>query len=354
MDKKNRISIKLDNTWNKPRDNVGWTEEEESFRSPTIPFSHFQKRQRKQSWINERKKIDTPSHKKKYGRLKSSSKLFFTIGSAVGLGLVMGMMVLNIFSSLNEKSSSLSVEGNRNPIENREGVQVPSTLQEEPPLLIPSGNIEGKSVQLPSRSYYVVQAGAFSDKTMAGEGLSNQRQQGWAGLLLGESPPYRLYVGISSSREEAMLLGQFYREKNMEIYVKDHQIAQVSGAVVEISEEALNYLPSFITKGDQLLTKMGQISARGIMNPSSSFNEEEWKQLQEQHRSFLQEGQVLFAEWEGNGGQTGQRMIHQITEGMNALEIYQKQKHVSYLWKVQQASLQYIEAYEQFIILLPS
>lgn len=146
-----------------------------------------------------------------------------------------------------------------------------------------------------------------------------------------------------------MLLGQYYREEQMDIYVREHTIKEVSGAQVAINEETLGKLPSFLTKGEQLLSKMGSLSANGIMNPSSELAANEWQQLQELHRSFLEEGKELFRVWPEQGKAEGEKLLHLLTEGMNALDAYYKQKHPTYLWNVQQALLHYVETYEQFI-----
>lgn len=382
MEKKNRISVRLDNTWEKPASSSAfnhptepselgepglfyreWPLEEDPYTTPmlptgpSLPFSHFQKRQRKQrkarSSVFSKSRgrgIGATGRMNRFSGLSSSAKLFFTIASAVGLGLVMGMMVLNIFSNLNvdqAPSSSTAHPQAGEPSLGQAGA--PPMNSGEQLTLIPSGTVQGNQVHLPARTYYVVQAGAFSEKQVADESLQMHMQKGWAGILLGDEAPYRLYAGVASSKEEAMLLGQYYREEELDIYVKEHVTEAVSGVEVTVNGETLSKLPSFLAKGEELVKQMGSLSARGIMNPSTELAQKDWQQLQELHRSFLEEGKALFLNWPEQGKKEGEELLRQLTEAMNALDAYYKQKHPTYLWNVQQALLRYVEAYDQFM-----
>ena len=217
------------------------------------------------------------------------------------------------------------------------------------PAVVPSGQVSDGLLQLPAKSFYVVQAGAFSDLNAARDILQEHKEKGWAGLLLEGAAPYKFYIGIASSKEQAKLLGSYYEGKVPEIYVKEHSTPDVKGAIVRINQQLLAKLPSFLAKGEQLIDFLGDISSNGLYVEGYELAAPDWQEIQELHRTFLQEGREIFGNWKGEGKGSGEQLLHQLTQGVNALETYKKQKHTSYLWQVQQSSLQYLLEYEKLI-----
>lgn len=363
--KGNRMSFQFDQDVERSqlRSQRGYSEEGEARgTSPGLPLSHFQNRRKRNTWPIEVEAIrDTrPSLVK---RLKRSSKVFIVAGAAIGVGILLGMMVLSIFSNLGQKGQTQLPGGtysNKPPQQGQDSFPVDSSNKEETSdqvtesdgdtrLLIPSENVQDGTVQLSARSYFVVQAGVFSDLTAAREVKQKHISGGWAGWLLENSAPYRFYTGLSTTKEDATLIGRYYQEQGVEVYVKEHMTSEQIEARIESDDDSLKLFPSFLTKGDQLLAKLGEISSRGIMNEEYMLSLAEWNELKELHRVFLLEGQQVFATWTENEKTFGEQMMLQMTTGVNALEEFRKQNHVTYLWRVQQASLDYVHQYEQMV-----
>lgn len=327
--------------------------------SPGLPLSHFKNRRKRNDW---RMEVDTNRGPRLslFSRLKRSSKVIFIAGAAIGVGLLLGMMVLSIFSGLDQDvqnqipsgvhiNNSQQQEQGTSPDEASNEDVGAAASDENTPLLIPSGNVENGVVELSSRSYFVVQAGAFSDLIAAREVKQTHVSVGWAGLLLEGSEPYRLYTGISTTKEDATLIGRYYQENGVDVYVKEHVTPNLSEAKIGADEKSLKLFPAFLTKGDQLLAKLGEISARGIMNGEYQLSLAEWNEVKDLHRVYLQEGQQVFAAWTEDEKAFGEQMMLQMTAGVNTLEEFRKQNHVTYLWQVQQAALEYVNQYEQMI-----
>jgi stage II sporulation protein B len=353
--------------WNIASDS--WTEKDYApSTSPGLPLNYYQKRRKKNSWT-EAGYIRSPKQSF-FNRLKKSSKVLLTAVGAIGVGVILGMMVLSIFSNLGQEESTSRAVNPEQPegkaqTENQangsseEDVSTGSSnkavTDQDNPVIIPSGNVQDRVLDLPARSYFVVQAGAFSDLDAAKTIIDKYKNNGWAGLLLGAESPYRLYIGLSQNKKDALLLGQYYDEQGVEeIYVKEHLTPPVTQIKVQAEEGILQLLPTFLAKGDQLVAKLGEISAYGIMDPEYVLTLEEWNKVQELHRSFLQDGKQLFSKWTGEEEQFGEKMMHELTAGVNALETFRKQSHATYLWKVQQASLQYVKEYEGMVADLTS
>jgi hypothetical protein len=335
-------------------------------RSPSLPLSRSHKRNKNDLW--KTKGYRARENKDFFMSLKKSSKVLLIAGSAIGVGLLFGMIALSIFSNLSDGKAEPTAIVNKNnqdpstPQDSRnqdktptsedtnlDGASSESGGESENPQLVPTGQVQGNIIELPSRSYYVVQAGAFTEESAGKMMIEEYKQKGWPGMLLGEKSPYRLYVGMSQTKEGAMLVGRYFQEQNVQIYVKEHLTLPVSQVEVQAKEEVLQLLPAFLAKGDQLVAKLGEISSNGIMDAEYELKLEEWNRVQELHRNFIQEGKPLFSNWPGKQKQIGEQMIRHLNIGVNALETYRKQSHVTYLWQVQQASLQYLNEYEQMV-----
>jgi hypothetical protein len=347
------------NNW-KTRDNrdnwrykESWDRAEEDEHNIVIPLRRFQSRKLNDSWDEQAYvQKDTRGPGGLFRKFKTSSKVFLTAGAAIGVGILIGMMVLSVFSNFADIPVS---QKTNNPSPDKTeattvvGDEEAASLDGATLEIIPSGNVQDGTVQLPTRSYYVVQAGAFSELESGRRTLDIHKSNGWAGLLLEEGTPYRFYIGLAGSKEDAGQLSAYYNNQGVETYVKEHLTPHVKGAKVQVEENVLQLLPGFLTKGDQLIIKLGKVTAAGIQDPTYTLSLEEWKSIQELHMTFLQEGKQLFSKWDGEEKKYGEQMVHNLNSGVNALEAFRKKQHVSYLWQVQQSSLNYLNEYENLV-----
>lgn len=292
----------------------------------------------------------TKSRRKKYqlsNNFKKGSKIALNIGTAIGVGVLLGAMVLSIFSSLEEKTSLTSSQKSSIQQTQQSEAQTVS-VDGETPLLIPTGSVENGLIQLPAKSYFVVQAGAFSDLTAAKDVLQKHQQAGYSGILLEDAEPYRFFIGIGSTKEEASKIAAVYKEQGMETYVREHIVAEVSDGKLAADPESLTKLPTFLNKSDQLVAKLNQVVSKGMGDPTYKLSAEEWKKLQNLHQSILKEGK-LFSTWQGEEKKVGEQMVHHLTKGVTTLETFKNQNHLAYLWQTQQATLDYMKEYEKFV-----
>jgi hypothetical protein len=296
--------------------------------------------------------------KKLVNRLKESYKLVVTAIAAIGVGLLFGFMILTIFSNLGDDSPLVggqapNTESNVTVRPNQEGdmaTEVPvgevNSINNEESVLIPSESEQDGLLQVQFPSFYVVQAGAFSELTPAIEILEQHRSAGWSGIILEKVAPYRFYIGIANSKAEAKVLEQFYKEQGVETYVREHTNSKVVVEGAQVSPANLQYLTDFLTKGNQLVSKLSEIATIGIGNLEYQLTLSEWNKLQELHRTFQAEGRQLLPTLQGEEKEMAEQLLHHGTEGINALEVYRKQTHTIYLWQVQQAALDYLKQYD--------
>ncbi|GAA0355151.1 SPOR domain-containing protein [Bacillus horti] len=306
--------------------------------------------------------------KKKMPALGQSTKLIMVAGSAIVLGILLGLSVLAVFSNLSEpqgeahngpgQSPSISQSANGEGQQssgsmNQNGSPSHSTPKDQSDLLInpsvtsPTGSINIGNVQLPIKSYHVVQAGAFSEKQAAEVMLQQLLADGYPGIIRGEQAPFQLLVGIADSKEEAQKIGQYYESQNYEIYVKDWNVTEPGN--LSLSEGQAKQLAAFLAQGEELfqLTSKASIDRVEGATPITS---QQWEKLQLSHRQFLQLGKGITDSWENGTAKNGVEQISKsIIGAINALESYRQEPHQSYLWNVQQALLEFSRGYESLV-----
>lgn len=292
-------------------------------------------------------------------RFRKSTKLLLVAGSAILVGLIFGLAVLSIFSNLAEEPHTEAAAYSQPSLQERLAAHGQAAPPGTSPALTPSSptnetnspvaESEQTVIHWPSRTYFFVQAGAFSEYQAAQVMLQQYTQAGYPGRISGNENPYRLFVGVSPLKQDAQALARYYEAQGLESYVKEILIPDASislGLSGTKGEEELNNL---LEKGDELLVLLSQTAAQGLGEEGQEIALEVWKQIQELHRDYIQLGKTIWEQWLGEEKQLGLEMDKQLAAAVDALETYRQRSHDSYLWASQQATLNYIETYHALI-----
>lgn len=116
------------------------------------------------------------------------------------------------------------------------------------------------SFTLQELNVFLVQAGVFSTEDSANKIVSEFKNKQQPVEVIQEEGKYVVYVGISSSRDEALSIAQFYRSQNTQVIIKEKQIPsgnvplQASANVSQAAISELNQLSGKEAELIQLLT----------------------------------------------------------------------------------------------------
>jgi len=116
------------------------------------------------------------------------------------------------------------------------------------------------SLTLQELNVFLVQAGVFSTEDSANKIVSEFKNKQQPVEVIQEEGKYVVYVGISSSRDEALSIAQFYRSQNTQVIIKEKQIPsgnvplQASANVSQAAISELNQLSGKEAELIQLLT----------------------------------------------------------------------------------------------------
>ncbi|MFB4162923.1 hypothetical protein ACE1TI_03565 [Alteribacillus sp. JSM 102045] len=143
-----------------------------------------------------RKKANIPQKPRKQKNQRKTYPLYFislTIG-AVALGLLFGIVMLQLFSE-NNSSTSAAIDMN----------------EEDPPIV---ANFNDSNVM------HVIQAGAFTKKAKGLEMQEHLHSGGYPAVLTHDGEYYYLFSGVSFNKEGAESLKEYYEAEGLEMYEK--------------------------------------------------------------------------------------------------------------------------------------
>ncbi|OEF98050.1 hypothetical protein BHF71_03245 [Vulcanibacillus modesticaldus] len=196
---------------------------------------------------------------------------------------------------------------------------------------------------IPLQNIYVLQVGVFSERSRAELILSEQKTLGRAAVIVGQGP-YRVFVGIGSTKEVAESLKSSLNSQDLEIYVKEYTIPEYK---IKLPSETNQSFFKFITIGDQMVDLLAKGSISGLTDYPSGIDYEELVRL---HQQFLLEAQIIKAYIKEENLFLEQKVLQSMVEQMNyaveAATEYRKNPNKQYLWKIQESLINYKMSYE--------
>lgn len=179
------------------------------------------------------------------------SKMFLSILAAILTGTIFGLIVLTLFTNVNLFQMESKQLASSTPDE--------SSIQSEQ-VVAPVSKTE--SLAIPSLSLFVIQAGAFSTKESAEDIAQNIKAQSLPAVIIGDSEPLLLFVGIGQNKQTLTQVGEIFKSKGQEIYVKSYN---VEGRSIQTSDvENIKYMQL----GGELFEKLITLSAKGLVTKS--------------------------------------------------------------------------------------
>ena len=303
----------------------------------------------------------TPSNRRKYkSRLKHNRErnskgmlgIIASVTGAVAVGLMFGYIVLSFFESGLIQQPSQSAGGSPSPPTEEKSTEVEGApkdgadkTQTGVTINIPE-ETESVSIMFPSTTHYVVQGGVFKDQASAAPIVENLKSKGWPNSFLGENPAH-LILGLAVNRDHALsLAGQF---KDIEVYIKEltGEPQKVSVAIKKGSSTTQDEWDHWFKQEQTFVEALsGSISSSLT---TGKLDDNQMKAITDSHRNLLQYGREIVGKLPESKQSLGNRMLNDFTKGVTAMEQYQKQPTVGYLWQAEQALLDAFSSKQQLI-----
>ncbi|WP_339250515.1 SPOR domain-containing protein [Paenibacillus sp. FSL P2-0136] len=190
-------------------------------------------------------------------------------------------------------------------------------------------------VQVAPQSYYLLQYGVFS--TPAGAEQARQELL-TAGLAAGLDPAdgNRVYAGLSPDREQAKLLSNGLKGQGIELYVREVALPAVNQVRYTGTAAAVD---SYFKLSSQLLSELSSLSA-SLLGGVDSGNA--GGAVSDLHMQWTQAVKTLEPGLTPEGQRIADGLEKSMSQGIAALNEYNKNKAEGLLWEVQEAMMSFL------------
>ncbi|MCP3773996.1 hypothetical protein NLX71_11855 [Paenibacillus sp. MZ04-78.2] len=210
-----------------------------------------------------------------------------------------------------------------------------------------SGSAIGVAVQIPAKSYAILQGGVFSSAQGAEAAAADFRKKGLAGAVDG-GDKHPVYVGLAGTRDEALGLSQAYQQKNIEVIVKTLDLPAVTK--VKWNGKQVDVFSNYIAQGDKLVKLIAaQTIGRAADAKPEALDDKVLQSIKTTHQSWSQTAATV-----SDGlGEAGKKALPKMNNSLNtavaSLEEYKKNPSQAFLWQAQTAAMQYIVAEKELL-----
>ncbi|MFC4078385.1 hypothetical protein [Salinithrix halophila] len=270
---------------------------------------------------------------------KAVGALLLSIGAAVMIGTLMGVVVLSLFFPEGSDSSAGSIDSHLKT--------VPSEVEKEIAGKKKESKQEIPTVTIPKLTAVLVQGGTFQEKAGAGKTVMNQRTQGLAAVMT-DKAPYRIYQGAALNKGEAQKLSAGFKEKKGEVYYKDIQLGKdvplPKGAETAWKKD----LPTALREGNRIFTTMAKLTVKGVSSPGTDLDFQSARK--DVNQAYTRFSKVRDSVEKGLSDQTMADWIQMVRAMDLVVQSTQTEKpNKTVLWQIQEGLVRYALAYEKFI-----
>ncbi|PUA35665.1 hypothetical protein C8Z91_28760 [Paenibacillus elgii] len=279
-----------------------------------------------------------------------------SVAGAVVTGVAFGFLVLSMFSGGTDSGKTTPPGGTTTAQQGTKGAGAGGTASTGEAAAKPggadavapaSGSAIGVAVQIPAKSYAVLQGGVFSSTQGAEAAAADFRKKGLAGAVEG-GDKHPVYVGMAGTRDEVLGLSQAYQQKNIEVIVKTLDLPAVTK--VKWNGKQADLFSNYIAQGDKLVKLIAaQTIAHVAGAKPEALDDKALQSIKSTHQSWSQTAAAV-----SDGlGEAGKKALPKMNNSLNtavaSLEEYKKNPSQAFLWQAQTAAIQYVVAEKELL-----
>lgn len=265
---------------------------------------------------------------------QSLLKLIVSGGSAVLVGTLMGLIILNVF-----------VEGSGSDLPNSIDTHTEGSAQTSEST---DDDAAGSgSVFLPEVNPVWVQGGVYSSQEGADELAEAQRENGLAAVVLPMDGQYRVFFGVGLSEDDASDIAAQLEDEGLDVYLKD-DLSVPSVSLSGVSAQQSQMLKQLAEAGQKAVNRLAALSTAGVGGQDISGNlRRDMESIERSHRTFLTAFGKVETALPDEQRQAVQVMDQSLAQAVEAIQQYDRESSLPYLWQVQEGIMHYLMAYRQ-------
>ncbi|KRF00446.1 hypothetical protein ASG89_26810 [Paenibacillus sp. Soil766] len=276
-----------------------------------------------------------------------------SVAGAVVTGIAFGFFVLSMFSSDQDKTTSLATS-------NPSKVTVPSpntqaatsttkTQTGTGDVALPATTAAVTAVQIPAKSYTFLQNGVFSSLQGAQAVQDSLNKKGLASAL-DNSDKLTVFVGFAKTRDDAVALRQGVQatDKTIEVFMKNVDFPAITG--IRWSGAKAETLPNYIAEGDKLVTAMSGLTLIHLAETKpTALTDVSLQSIRTSHQALITLGTGLTSGAGDDVKPLLAKMTTAINSAVQSMEEYKKTPSQALMWQAQSALMQYIIAQKNLL-----
>ncbi len=286
-------------------------------------------------------------------------RIVFAVTGAVATGLFFGFFVLTMFM---DRESSVDTPSEQAALPEKTAIQeeiadggalVSPDSEEQAdtapaPASTPASSTDhAVAVDVPAQSYFVLQSGVFSSLEGAEAAQEQLRQKGPAAIAATDNQ-YRVYVGLTKTRDDALLLSNRLQEDNKEIIIKQIDIPELH--TIKWNGGGAEPVNSYFAQGHKLVQMMSALSLVHLQEAKPlAFEDSTIQSLKTEHQAWT----GLTAAVRDGLPEAAKPIVQKMENAMNtavkSLEEYKRNPSFAFLWQAQTALMQYIVAEKELL-----
>ncbi|MCR8978777.1 sporulation protein [Brevibacillus laterosporus] len=216
------------------------------------------------------------------------------------------------------------------------------------------------SVQFPEQNYYMVQMGVFTDQKAAEPAIASLDEKGLPHFLYQIDGRLHLFTGVAPSRDAILGLADNFRQRQIDVYVKEvklpameKQVQIVPASALEVGASAdKGVVNAFIRSGADIIQQLSALSSQVVNTDKQKvqpLTAEQESKLKSMHVAFLDNSRAT----QRALSQKEQVYVAGMVQGMNqAMSTMTQLKTVNaepYAWQVQKGIMQYLHYYAKWM-----
>ena len=201
-----------------------------------IEYEKLDSSSSKEPWFNRKRKRRLPPGFKPF---------IIAAASATVIGITLGFIMLRMFAGIGDDGQAMTEPLGTTPS------NTPSGTEQNTPSAASNG--EMASYTLASLSAWVIQTGTFNGEKGASDNQELFANANFPTILWDNAEDYRVFAGVSSTKQDADSSAQAMVEQGLDIYVREWQTTETE---INIDANATTWLDGFTTHWQQSLTAL--------------------------------------------------------------------------------------------------
>lgn len=268
------------------------------------------------------------------GRGPSWYKVLASVVGAVATGALFGYMLLALFTvDQGGSNDTAEIAPVTDKQDSTDGGQSNGDLSGKPAGQPGSTAANAVAVNIPSKTYYMLQYGLFSSKEGLDEAVAGLAGKGLAAAPLASEDGYRVFAGVAGERSDALMLDHTLGD--LELYVKQVDLPAVSSFSFAGQASAVE---NFFRQTGGLIGKLEKLTVAGLVQ--SAGEQDDWR---ETHQSWTEVSSLMES---GVVDAAGKTWLHKLQQAINTAAVaageYEKKNSAAHLWSIQTALMEAI------------